>query len=384
MQKQKILIVGNFNGHLRSQQFVQKLLYQDIGTNSGFLISMANPSIYTLKNSKSKWLKLIFDSFFSWLFIIELFFKIPFCDKIYFLAMNHWHFPKLLIANFLWRKPVIADMYISVYDSNLNKNRFSGSFLKRLPKFRFEWYYKFLDRLLIERSDRTIYVSEVEFKLIVKLVNANLSRSNYIIIPPVTLPKEKTSPIRTKTYRICWWGTFTPFHGVDNIIKAAVLLKAAGFDFTINLFGTPNHDSTPYRKLANEHGLENVFFHTDKTFGNGLLEEHLIHECDLALGIFSNSKRALRAVPTKIFDAFSMSIPVLTMDTAALRGNLNADTDLFTCSSDPSSIGSAIMQISQDPVESRKRARAGYDHYKHTFSVSAVQSKFIKLFPISL
>ena len=320
MVNQKILVVGDFTTHIRSQQFIQKILHKDMGEKASFVIAISNPNTFKLFNSKLKAIQFFMNKVFSLLFFIELLIKIPFSHKIFFLGMNHREFPILLLANVLWRRPIIADMYISIYDASKSRGRFNGSALKRLASLNFEWYYKFLDRILIEKPTQTIYNGELELKLIANLVNANINKCNYVIIPTSALPKRKALPSISNKFRICWWGTFMPFHGVDTIIRVASSLKQKRVNFTLNLFGIPKNDITLFENLANELELKNeVFFHTDKTFGNGLLENYLFKNCDLVLGNFSSSTRAFRIFPTKIIDSFSMNLPILTMDTEVIH-----------------------------------------------------------------
>tara|TARA_B110000902_G_C14294117_1_gene582411 strand:- start:689 stop:1846 length:1158 start_codon:yes stop_codon:yes gene_type:complete len=384
MIKQKLLVVGDFTTHIRSQQFIQKLLQRDIGESVSFVITISNPNLFKLFNSKLNSIQLLLNKMFSLLFFFELLIKIPFSHKILFLGMNHKVFPILLLANAFWRRPIIADMYISIYDAAKSRDLFNRSILNKLLTLKYEWYYKYLDQLIIEKPALTIYNGEKELKLIASLVGANLNKCNYTIIPTSAISKQKASPTKSDVFRICWWGTFMPFHGVDIIIKVASHLKKKGIDFTLNLFGTPKHEITLFEELSNELNLNNeVFFHKDKTFGNGLLEKHLKTQCDLSLGNFSSSRRALRIFPTKIIDSFSMNIPILTMDTEVIRDCADVDNEIFTCLNRPIDICAEIIKIINDPNERERRANNGFSHYERTFSEHIVQEQFVSLFNIN-
>ncbi|MDA9309047.1 glycosyltransferase [Flavobacteriaceae bacterium] len=384
MIKQKILVVGDFTTRIRSQQFIQKILQKDLGQKFHFTISICNPNTYKANNKLPALVRYFIDKLLSILFFIELLIKIPLNDKILFLAMNHRYFPALLLANTIWRRPIIADMYISIYDALKSRDQFNGAFLKRLATFRFEWYYKYLDRLIIERPSQTIYNGDLEFKLISNLVNADINKSNYVIIPTSALTKLKINPSPSEVFRICWWGTFMPFHGVDTIIKAARFLKESGVSFTLNLFGTPKNDTKPYEILVNDLQLSNyVFFHTDKTFTNCLLEKYLHTNCDLAFGNFSDSERAFRIFPTKIIDSFSMNIPVLTMATEVIGDGADINNDLFTCTNEPLDICAEVIKIINNPNEKERRANNGFALYETFYSEDMVQKTFISLFGIS-
>lgn len=381
MVKQKILVVGDFTTHIRSQEFVQKILVKDLTQKCNFTISLSNPNSYKLKNAKFPLVVYFINKLFSLLFFTELLVKIPFSDKILFLGMNHVHFPTLLLANTIWKRPIIADMYISIFDALNSRDQFKGSILKRLATCRFAWYYKLLDRLIIERPAKTIYNGDLEFKLIANIVSANINKSNYVIIPTHALSKLKIEPSPSEVFRICWWGTFMPFHGVDTIIKVANLLNERGIRFSLNLFGTPNNDTTLYETLVSDLQLNDaVFFHTDKTFSNGLLEQYLHANCDLTLGNFSENERAFRIFPTKIIDSFSMNIPVLTMATEVIGDGADINNELFTCSNDPREICAEIIKIIKNPLEKERRANNGYALYETTYSESVIQDQFISIF----
>lgn len=381
MSIQKILIVGNITGHFRSQLFIQKLLHKDVGSNKGFIITLANPKSFQIQNCNNRLVKYFLNIINFIFFLFEIFIKIPFSHKIYFMALNHRYFPVLLLFNLIWRRPIIADMYVSIYDGTKDRNNFKGDIFKRIASFRFEWYYKLLDKLLIEKPFKTIYIGDLELKLVSELVDANINKSNYVIIPPASLTKKKAAPSSSTKLRICWWGTYIPLHGVENIIEAAHLLKKANINFSLDLFGTKKYDGSEYKILTRNLNLEQeISFHTDKTFGNGLLEKYLVSNCDLVLGNFSSSERAQRSVPTKIFDAFSMCLPVLTMNTKVLQDSVDVDNDLFTCGINPEEICEGIIKIMNNKQEKERRANNGFVHYEKTFSVKAVQEKFIKLF----
>ena len=381
MKNQKILVIGDFVGHFRSQMFVQKLLHNDLSLNSKLLVSFANPNSYKLISSDSKISKFLFNKIFSFLFFIEIFIKVFFTNKIYFMAMNHRQFPIVLMANFFFRKPIIADFYNSIYDSTKSKDGFEGGFLRRIPTLRFEWYYKYLDRLIIERPEKTIFGCELELRKIANLVNANINKCKFKIIPPASLNKKIANPLPSTRFRICWWGTYIPLHGVENIIKTAALLKKEKIDFSLDMFGTPKHNGYSFIKLSEDLELTNqLTFHTNKSFGNGSLEECLSSNCDLILGNFSSSERALRTVPTKIFDSFCMRQPVLTMDTEVLRDMVDVENELFITDIEPKIICEAIIKIINNPKERKRRANNGFKRYQNSFSENVIQEQFINLF----
>jgi glycosyltransferase involved in cell wall biosynthesis len=110
-----------------------------------------------------------------------------------------------------------------------------------------------------------------------------------------------------------------------------------------------------------------IFLHTQETFRNGLLEKHLLSQCDLALGIFGTSQKARNVIPNKIIDAFAMGLPVLTMDAPGIKELIDPQKDLFVCENAPASIGKAIKEIMRVPEERKRRAKAGHENFLKTF-----------------
>jgi glycosyltransferase involved in cell wall biosynthesis len=379
----KVLVVGDMKGHHRSQTFVQALMHRDMGSGAAYSLSFATPRLYMGSYGGNtllyKVLRELRNAVVSPLFVCELLVKIPFCDKIYLLAMNHRVFVALYAISRVWRKPIICDLYVSAYDGAEDRGWTRAGFLHKLVRGHFAWYLKMLDRMMIERSSKLIYVGETELGLVAKTVGADLSKCDCVIIPSGSPRKQIAHPVKSTTFRICWWGTFTPFHGVDNIIKAAALLSEKRLDFRLDLFGTPKHDSSEYERLTEELGLtQRVFFHKDKTFGNKKLGQYLCDKCDLALGNFSTTHRARRAVPTKIVDAFAMRLPVISMDTEVLREYADAENDLFVCDESPESLADSIEHLIGNRGELARRAKNGYAAYEARFSPEAVQREFIE------
>jgi glycosyltransferase involved in cell wall biosynthesis len=379
----KILVVGDLVGHHRSQTFIKALLHKDLGSEGACVLSFAIPGLYMAESETDsllhKVLRKLRNAVVSVLFISELLVKVPFCDKVYFLAMNHRLFPTLHAICWIWRKPIITDLYVSIYDGAEDRGRTRAGFFHKLVRGNFAWYLKMLDRMIIERSSKVIYVGKTELGLVAATVGADLSKCDCVIIPSASPRKRMAAPSESPTFRVCWWGTFTPFHGVDNILRAAALLNEKRLDFRLDLFGTPKHDSSEYERLTDELGLaERVSFHKDKTFGNKKLDEFLCDKCDLALGNFSTTHRAKRAVPTKIIDAFAMQLPVISMDTEVLRETTDPDNDLFVCEGSPESLADSIEQLIGNRDELARRAKNGYSAYDAKFSPEAVQAKFIE------
>ena len=154
--KKRILLVGNINGAYRSQILIKSLI--DYRPDSGYEVTLVSDAFYmsrsvskTLSSKVFRRIRLYFTKIIS---LLELTVKIPFCDAIYILAMNHNWMSKVYLVNLLWRKPIITDLYISIYDTGLDKRWYeSNSKIRRIyNKLKTARYHRLLDKLIIEKS----------------------------------------------------------------------------------------------------------------------------------------------------------------------------------------------------------------------------------------
>ena len=203
---------------------------------------------------------------------------------------------------------------------------------------------------------------------IAKLVGAKLDSKRTAILPLAVEPKKNAHPDEEgNVFRICWWGTWIPLHGLDNVINAIKLLSEK--NVKLELFGVPGANGDPYIKMITEMKLSKyITVHTDKSFGNGLLEEYLSKKCDLALGIFGNSQKSKNVIVNKIVDAFAMALPVLTMEAPVLREFIDTENELFVCQNDPSSMADVVRNIINNPEERIRRSKLGHKRYLETFT----------------
>ena len=381
----KILLVGNINGAYRSQLLI-KILTDYRPPDSGYAISLVSDVFYMpyskSKKFSAKVLRRIKTYCAPIISIFELIFKIPFCDVVYVLAQNHHWFFKVYLVNMLWHKPIITDLYISIYDTGLDKGWYEtkSEIKRRYPRLRAK-YHRFLDKLIIEKSTRVLHLTQFELEYIAKLVGARLNKSMVTIVPLSVYPKKLASPKKSNIFRICWWGTWIPLHGIDIILYAMKILSSKNTkNIKLDLLGLPSQAGEAYKKIINECNLINcVTIHTDKFFSNGKLEEYLTTKCDLALGIFGRSKKAQNAISNKVIDAFSMRLPVLTMDKAALKEFIDTENELFVCRNSPMDIAKNIIRIMNGKAERKRRAKLGYQRYLKTFTPEQFAWKILRV-----
>ena len=359
--QKKVLLYGNIKDY-RSQTLVNFLL------DSKYYIALVCPDYYYLEGKEHQGLgkvRIVFQ-------LIELFIKAAFTDIIYLPPMNTRFIKSAVWAAKLFRKKLIVEMYISIYDTYVNDQKpLKGKQIKADTRQAKDMLKK--DILALKKSDYIVHTAEHELNYWRKSLNVAFNQDKVFIAPNCNV----ASLARQKSFehgnclRICWWGTFIPLHGLDSILEALKILQKQNVQFICNLFGVDNLLFNEYvTKIGNEK-LDHVYLRKDLKFADGSLPNYLISQCDLALGIFGNTDKAYNTVPNKLIEALSMGLPTLTMNSPALNEFLNPE-NLWTCKPTPESIAESVLAIASGkaPAVAWEQTR---QKVLETFSVTRYQ-----------
>ena len=370
-----LLCVGDINGPYRSPIIMTKLM--DFNPNKDLniiLISKAYPFSHEHRNVFARIFIVCISELYYW---IELFMKLPFSDAVYMMPMNHRYFLPLYFLNIFFRKPILSDLYISIYTTSLDRGVNEKSVIERTLNN--PGYLKLLDRLIIEKSKLVTHPTKSELIHISEMVGAKLG-DNYAILPLAVERRKYAHPVQSGVFRICWWGTWIPLHGIENILESVKLSVQGDYHIHLDLLGTDSPEADNYRRIIEKLAIsEFVTIYTDKNFTNGLLEEHLISHCDLALGNFGSSEKSKNVFTNKIIDAMAMGIPVFTMNNPVLNEFFDIENDVFVSSNDPADMAKELIQIINNPSERERRAINGHNCYLKDFTPEKYYDDFISL-----
>lgn len=357
----KVLLYGNIYRDYRSQILTKLLL------DSGHHVSLVCPDYFgNPRLAKS----IGSDKFMAAFFLVELWLKAPFCDAIYLPPMNSRFIKSALWVAKVFRKPLIVEMYISIYDTFVGDGKLlKGKAIAPDSKQARGMLEK--DKLALTKSDYIVHTSQHELVYWEKIFKIEIDRAKVFVAPNCNVARvahrRKFQPDRV--LQICWWGTFIPLHGLDNILQALEILSRQKVEFVCNLFGVDNALFSKYAAKIRQAGLEDrVCLRKDLTFADDSLPNYLVEHCDLALGIFGDTDKAYNTVPNKLIEALSMGIPTLTMKSPALEEFFEPATDLWTCDTSPEAIAKAI-----DNIASGRALRVNWEQTRQkvlsTFSV---------------
>ena len=343
----KLCLYGNVYGAYRSQNLVKILL------DEGYRIAWVLPEFYQERGLKKTLATKVAHKLFSFYITIDLLIKALLSDVLYVLPVNAQLIKTSLWISQLCKTKLVVEMHVSLYDSLVKDQQTIAADSKDAKEL------LALDTLALTKADYLIYLAQYEMDHWANLLNVKVEHPKKFIAPLFTEPTTacKQEYQRQTPLRICWWGTLIALHGVETMIDAMALLKAQSFPFTFHMFAIPpagqGYLLDKYKKLIQEKGLnDHVFIRPDLRFADESLPNYLVENCDLALGIFGSSGRALAGVPTKLIDSLTLGLPTLTMAAPALDEFFDISNDLWTCEPNAESLAQGIWAIGHDTVQS--------------------------------
>ena len=274
------------------------------------------------------------------------------------------------------RIPLIHDIFISklqtIYDDRKQfEKRKIPKILLRIILFTTDLIEcSFSDYLILDTYSHIKFFHE-KFKTPLKKFRKVLVGSMNNIFYPIENEKDKK-----EKFLIGFAGTFIPLQGVEYIIEAAKILENNN-QIIFHFIG----DGQTYRdnkKLAEELKIKNIIF-----FGRVPLinVREMISKCDVKLGIFGNTPKALQVIPTKVFDGMAMKKPMISADTPAIRELFTNNENILLCEiANPKSLAEAILKLKKDKILREKIAENAYTLYKKYCTLDVIGKRLIQVF----
>jgi glycosyltransferase involved in cell wall biosynthesis len=255
------------------------------------------------------------------------------------------------LLSWLQRKPLAWDIFMSIYLIALErgleaKNRTAVKLLRRLEKVA----CRLPDLLIIDTEpyarwfERTHGISARRFRLVPTGTDD-------------TLFTPRREPARTdSTFRVLYYGTYIPNHGVHHIVDAAALLADDPTIFFEMIGDGPERAAAIH--AAEHNGTGNMAF--VDWLDQGALADH-IAQADLCLGAFGVTPQSLMTVQNKIYECLAMAKPVLTGDSLAVRQALAHGEEVYLCErANAQALADAIRLLRASPEVCERIGRGGY------------------------
>ncbi len=365
----RIYFSGVVNGSYRAQNILKTI------SDAGIAFTY-NPMTYFSLEMKNKYLRKIL-KFFCFIFFVPFrLILIAYSTHVFVLPMNTnmMSIVDIFVGRIL-NKIIIADYYISQYDTIVKDRKLvsENSLRGRFALFK--------DRFLLKAADIVIFLNESEADYYQKVVGVNIRREKIRIIPLCVDYKREMFISNQKDYEsfnVCWWGTYIPLHGLENLIRA---FSHIGNDrIKLYLFGDSNEKAKPYVSLIKSLELtDRVFINNDFHFSNGKLAPILAGTCDLAVGNFGSSDKAKTVLVNKLVDALSFGIPCLTIKTSATTELLPNNEGLIITESNPESIAFKIEECFNKRSTLNEIGMSGKKKYFDLFSPDIFRIKLLAI-----
>lgn len=249
------------------------------------------------------------------------------------------------------RKPLALDILMSLHliaeERGLTeKSPFSGRLIFWLEK----WGLKLPDLLIADTLEYQHYYCQ----------KYNLSSERFRRIPlgvddRIFYPRTHLKP-PSDFFRVLYYGTFIPLHGVETIIRAAAKLRHLAhicFDF----YGE-GQERPRAEQLVHDLGLTNVRF-------RGWIDKELlpdeISRSHVCLGVFGTTKQARCTIQNKIWEGMMMQRPVITGEAETIKAELTHKEHVYLVERDnPQALATAIQDLEGNPALRQQMATAAY------------------------
>lgn len=278
--------------------------------------------------------------------------------------------PLARLLTWLRRRPLVLDVFMSIYLIAQERGLTERSRLTARLICGLEWLAcRLPDLLILDTEDYVAWFHE----------NYGVDPARFRLVPTgaddrVFRPME---PRRKEDglFRVLYYGTFIPNHGVETIVEAARLLQNDPH-IHFELVGE-GPDKARAEALAKTYRLTNIVF-------TGWMDQqslvHKIAKADVCLGVFGTTPQSLMTVQNKIYEGLAMGKPVITGDGPAVRRQMAHGEHLYLCRrADPASLAEAVRVLKADPELRRRLAERGYKLYRQHYDLEHNGARFAAL-----
>ena len=265
----------------------------------------------------------------------------------------------------LHRRPLCWDILMSIYLVAVERK------LDRFSTFTVEMLRR-IERLACRLPDLLVLDSPVYLRWFCE--THQLSPERFCVVPLGTnhdVVETPVIPSNQDIFRVVYFGSFLPSHGVDKMIAAAAEF-AGDPAVQFEMIGTgPELDRV--RDQAEKMGLSNVIFPgflDPQTFA-----DH-IASADVALGVFGDTAQSMMTVQNKIYECLAMGKALITGESPLILDTFEHGRHMFICPRTPESLAEGIRTLRHDPALRERIARQGNAYFKEHFQVEKIGRQF--------
>jgi glycosyltransferase involved in cell wall biosynthesis len=267
------------------------------------------------------------------------------------------------LLTWLHHKPLVLDIFMSIYLIALERglakrSRFTIRILQWL-----EWVAcRLPDLLILDTSEYVAWFGKIHG------VPANRFR-----LVPTGADDRLFHPVEVVTlkdglFRVLYYGSFIPNHGVPYIVEAACLLSGEP-SIRFELIGD-GPECLKAKDLAREYQLENI------VFVEWMEKDELVRrvaQANACLGAFGTTPQSLMTIQNKIYEGLAMGKAVITGDSPAVRKALIHGEQVYLCEREnPISLAKAIRTLKDNPGLCRRLGQNGHQIFLDMYNVNHI------------
>lgn len=269
------------------------------------------------------------------------------------------------------RTPIVFDALFSEYDTYVFDRRTVGRY--SLGALR----YFGIDKLSCALADRVIVDTDLNARYFHRTFGTPAERLSRVFVgsdDDVFRPGGR--PRDNGTFLVTFVGSYIPLQGVDHILRAAKILGSEA-DVRFLLIGRGQTYPSAVA-LAARLGLRNVMFQPSVAYED---LPRLLSGSDVSLGIFGDSEKARRVIPTKVFDALAMGKPLITGQSPAATeaGLVDRENAYLVEMSSPAAIAQAIRDARSDDGLRAEIAERGHRLFQDRFTPTIIGAELKRL-----
>jgi len=277
----------------------------------------------------------------------------------------------LPLAKLIHKKPIIYFPAFSIYDTLVNDRK------KIKPQSLKAKFVHFIDKLACKWSDRVILESLEEINYFIREFNLKKVKFSRLPLPAdesIFFPQSENDKLNE--FRVLYFGSFIPLHGIETIVESAILLKKHK-EISFIVCGD-GQTRTKIEKIIEKNNLNNVHL-------LGIVsKEDLINnikKSDVCLGIFGSTLKAKKVLTNKVAQILASKKPLITMKSpAADESHLRSqDNCILVPPNCPEKLAEAILFLKNNPEERKHIAFNGQQTYEKHISMNVVGNRLVEI-----
>ena len=254
-----------------------------------------------------------------------------------------------------WRgKPMVVDHYMSLYliaeeRGLVAKSPTTGWLIRTLEG----GGLRLANQLISDTAEyvayhcRTYGLTPEQFELVPAGADNRFFHPHPHLQPPTT------------PFRVLYYGTYIPNHGVETMVQAAGLLgdePEIAFDF---------YGEGPERPIVQQLADQNK---ARITFHDWIAKENLpavMAQSHLCLGVFGITPQSQMTVQNKIWEAAAMGRPIVSGDSVTVRAALEHSQAIYLVPRrNPQALAEAIVYLKNNPALCQKLGENAYTRFQ--------------------